>query len=202
MDSTNLNRSIVCAAFSRLPVCKKHWQDSQACAIALQQVLDIWYGDGMGLREGLLFQGSVSMLLWHTAEHPRLPDYLCWVLDDSQLSQRHLRTALRHLQQLGVIARHGQMIGAIAPGPNSFSLTVKALNHVYRYRHCKRSSARPAKSATTSKGLRERAAHAETDVDDANRIVRVRIVNGQRVRTATTHRTPVQLELEWPKSEI
>jgi hypothetical protein len=199
MDSTNLNRSIVCAAFSMLPDCKEHWQDSQACAIALQQVLDTWYGDGISLREGHSFQNSISTLLRHSAEHPRLQDYLCRVLDDAQQSQHHFRTALRHLRQLGAIARHGQRIGSIARGPDPFTLTVEAFSHVHGYRHRRNSTARPAKSATTGDGLRMRAAHAQTDATDTNRIVRVRIVNGQRVRTATTHKTPVQLELEWPR---
>jgi hypothetical protein len=198
MDSTNLNRSIVCAAFSMLPDCKEHWHDAKGCAIALQQVLDTWYEDGIGLSEGLFLQNSISRLLRHSAEHPRLQDYLCLVLDDAQLSQHHLRTALRHLRQLGAIARHGQKIGSIARGPNPFTLTVKAFNHVHGYRRRRNSTARPAKSATTGGGLHMRAAHAETDTTDTNRMVRVRIVNGQRGRTATTHKTPVQLELEWP----
>jgi hypothetical protein len=94
MDSTDLNRSIVCAAYSMLPDCKEHWHDAKGCAIALQQVLDTWYGDGIGLSEGLFLQNSISILLRHSAEHSRLQDYLCSVLDDAQLSQHHLRTAL------------------------------------------------------------------------------------------------------------
>jgi hypothetical protein len=201
MDSTDLNRSIVCAAYSMLPDCKEHWHDAKGCAIALQQVLDTWYGDGIGLSEGLFLQNSISILLRHSAEHSRLQDYLCSVLDDAQLSQHHLRTALRHLRQLGAIARHGQKIGSIARGPNPFTLTVKAFNHVHGYRRRRNSTVRPAKSATTGDGLRMRATHDKTGSNSANRIVRVRIVDGQRVRTATTYKTPVQLELAWSKPE-
>jgi hypothetical protein len=46
-----------------------------------------------------------------------------------------------------------------------------------------------------------RATHDKTGSNSANRIVRVRIVDGQRVRTATTYKTPVQLELAWSKPE-